>query len=51
MLHKILLSRRARVTLNPVKSVICDVPEMGKNDSKIGYIKLTTFNKNASGKR
>ncbi|XP_078427738.1 peptidase S41 family protein isoform X2 [Wolffia australiana] len=40
---------RAKVTLNPVNSVICDVASMGNNDSKIGYIRLATFNQNASG--
>ncbi|CAA6655352.1 unnamed protein product [Spirodela intermedia] len=40
---------RAKVTLNPVKSILCDAAGTGKNDSRIGYIRLTTFNQNASG--
>lgn len=41
--------RRERVSLNPVKSRLCQVPGLGKDSLKIGYIKLTTFNENASG--
>ncbi|KAK9288714.1 hypothetical protein L1049_017177 [Liquidambar formosana] len=40
---------RERVSLNPVKSRLCEVPGLGKDAPKIGYIKLTSFNQNASG--
>ncbi|CAM8918170.1 unnamed protein product [Rhodiola kirilowii] len=40
---------RERVSLNPVKSRLCQVPGPGNDSLKIGYIKLTTFNENASG--
>ncbi|KAL2530249.1 Carboxyl-terminal-proCES [Forsythia ovata] len=40
---------RERVLLNPVKSRICKVPGMGEDAPLIGYIKLTSFNQNASG--
>ncbi|XP_019181317.1 PREDICTED: carboxyl-terminal-processing peptidase 2, chloroplastic [Ipomoea nil] len=40
---------REKVTLNPVKSRVCKVPGSGDDASLIGYIKLTTFNQNASG--
>ncbi|KQJ91375.2 hypothetical protein BRADI_4g37555v3 [Brachypodium distachyon] len=40
--------KRERYTLNPVRSRMCEIP--GSTDSsKIGYIKLTTFNQNAAG--
>lgn len=41
--------RREKVSLNPVKSRICETPGMGKDAPKIGYIKLASFNQNASG--
>ncbi|KAJ6809825.1 carboxyl-terminal-processing peptidase 2, chloroplastic [Iris pallida] len=41
--------RRETVTLNPVKSRLCEVSGAGNDNSRIGYIKLTTFNQNASG--
>jgi hypothetical protein len=34
--------------VNPVKSRLCELPGSGSNSPKIGYIKLTTFNQNAS---
>lgn len=40
--------RRERVSLNPVTSRLCEVAAVGKDTSRIGYIKLTTFNQNAS---
>ncbi|XP_050372317.1 carboxyl-terminal-processing peptidase 2, chloroplastic [Argentina anserina] len=40
---------REKVSLNPVKSRLCVVPHSGKDSPGIGYIKLTTFNQNASG--
>lgn len=52
MLHwKNLLSylRREKVSLNPVKSRICETSGAGKDASRIGYIKLSSFNENASG--
>ncbi|KAL6635346.1 hypothetical protein ACP70R_028017 [Stipagrostis hirtigluma subsp. patula] len=39
--------KRQTVTLNPVRSRMCEIPG-AKDSSKIGYIKLTTFNQNAS---
>ncbi|KAL6911239.1 hypothetical protein ACP4OV_000044 [Aristida adscensionis] len=39
--------KRQTVTLNPVRSRMCEIPG-AKDSSKIGYIKLTTFNENAS---
>ncbi|MQL81337.1 hypothetical protein Taro_013783 [Colocasia esculenta] len=41
--------KRAKVTLNPVKSRLCETAVTGKDGFKVGYIKLTSFNKNASG--
>ncbi|KAF3489434.1 hypothetical protein F2Q69_00056900 [Brassica cretica] len=41
--------RRERVSVNPVKSRLCELSGSGSNSPKIGYIKLTTFNQNASG--
>ncbi|CAN6245633.1 unnamed protein product [Urochloa humidicola] len=38
---------RQTVTLNPVRSRMCEIPG-AKDSSKIGYIKLTTFNQNAA---
>ncbi|XP_015887724.3 carboxyl-terminal-processing peptidase 2, chloroplastic isoform X2 [Ziziphus jujuba] len=40
---------REKVQLNPVKSRLCKVPDAGDNSPRIGYIKLTSFNQNASG--
>lgn len=40
---------RERVSLNPVKSRLCKMPGLGKDSPKIGYIKLASFNQNASG--
>jgi len=42
------VARRQTVTLNPVRSRMCEIPG-AKGSSKIGYIKLTTFNQNAAG--
>ncbi|KAH9681513.1 Carboxyl-terminal-processing peptidase 2 [Citrus sinensis] len=39
---------REKVSLNPVKSRLCVVPGPGKSSPRIGYIKLTSFNQNAS---
>ncbi|KAI8003243.1 hypothetical protein LOK49_LG08G02570 [Camellia lanceoleosa] len=40
---------RERVSLNPVQSTLCEITGSGGEDSKVGYIKLTSFNQNASG--
>ncbi|KAG2727744.1 hypothetical protein I3760_01G172100 [Carya illinoinensis] len=40
---------RERVSLNPVKSRLCKLPGSGNDSPRIGYIKLTSFNQNASG--
>lgn len=40
---------REKVTLNPVKSRFCEISIPGKEALRIGYIKLSTFNQNASG--
>ncbi|KAI4345940.1 hypothetical protein L6164_013025 [Bauhinia variegata] len=40
---------REKVSLNPVKSTICKLPASGNDSPSIGYIKLTSFNQNASG--
>ncbi|PHU01465.1 Carboxyl-terminal-processing peptidase 2, chloroplastic [Capsicum chinense] len=40
---------RERVSLNPVKSRICKLPTGGDDAPQIGYIKLSSFNQNASG--
>ncbi|XP_078152814.1 peptidase S41 family protein isoform X1 [Carex rostrata] len=40
--------KRETVTRNPVKSTLCEIPGAGKESSRVGYIKLTTFNQNAS---
>ncbi|GAA0166268.1 serine protease [Lithospermum erythrorhizon] len=40
---------REKVSLNPVKSRICKMPGVGDDTTQIGYIKLTSFNQNASG--
>ncbi|KAK8984172.1 hypothetical protein V6N11_029494 [Hibiscus sabdariffa] len=39
---------RAKVSLNPVKSRLCEIPGSEKNYLRIGYIKLASFNQNAS---
>ncbi|KAF3789619.1 Carboxyl-terminal-processing peptidase 2 [Nymphaea thermarum] len=41
--------KREKVTFNPVTSRMCEVSSLGKERKKIGYIKLTSFNQNASG--
>ncbi|KAI0500465.1 hypothetical protein KFK09_018678 [Dendrobium nobile] len=41
--------RREKITLNPVKLRLCEVPGQGNDSSRIGYIKLTSFNQNTSG--
>ncbi|KAF8096776.1 hypothetical protein N665_0301s0023 [Sinapis alba] len=46
---RVLSLTRERVSVNPVKSRLCELPGSGSNSPKIGYIKLTTFNQNASG--
>ncbi|VVA39141.1 PREDICTED: carboxyl-terminal [Prunus dulcis] len=40
---------REKVSLNPVTSRLCAVPASGEDSLRIGYIKLTSFNQNASG--
>ncbi|XP_073126273.1 carboxyl-terminal-processing peptidase 2, chloroplastic isoform X1 [Henckelia pumila] len=40
---------RERVLLNPVKSRVCKTPGLGDDAPLVGYIKLTSFNQNASG--
>lgn len=42
--------RREKVTVNPVKSRLCKLPASGDNSPTVGYIKLTSFNQNASRK-
>ncbi|KAK6265541.1 hypothetical protein QUC31_016378 [Theobroma cacao] len=39
---------REKVSLNPVKSRLCEIPGSEKNYPRIGYIKLTSFNQKAS---
>lgn len=39
---------REKVTVNPVKSRLCKLPASGDNSPTVGYIKLTSFNQNAS---
>ncbi|KAH0456698.1 hypothetical protein IEQ34_014605 [Dendrobium chrysotoxum] len=39
---------REKITLNPVKLRLCEVPGQGNDSSRIGYIKLTSFNQNTS---
>ncbi|XP_010693972.2 carboxyl-terminal-processing peptidase 2, chloroplastic isoform X2 [Beta vulgaris subsp. vulgaris] len=47
-IKKVML-KRERVTLNPVKSRLCEIPGSAKDASpKVGYIKLTSFTQNAS---
>ncbi|KAJ3672090.1 hypothetical protein LUZ60_006811 [Juncus effusus] len=45
---KHVILKRERVMRNPVKSTLCEINASGKESSKVGYIKLTTFNQNAS---
>ncbi|XP_060173808.1 carboxyl-terminal-processing peptidase 2, chloroplastic [Lycium barbarum] len=40
---------REKVSLNPVKSRICKLSTGGDDAPQIGYIKLSSFNQNASG--
>ncbi|KAL9266804.1 Carboxyl-terminal-processing peptidase 2, chloroplastic-like protein [Drosera capensis] len=40
---------RERIALNPVKSRFCEVMSSGKDTARVGYIKLASFSKNASG--
>jgi C-terminal processing protease CtpA/Prc len=40
--------KREKITLNPVSWQLCEVSRNGKGSSRIGYIRLTTFNQNAS---
>ncbi|XP_065047244.1 carboxyl-terminal-processing peptidase 2, chloroplastic-like isoform X2 [Musa acuminata AAA Group] len=42
--------RREKVTFNPVKTRLCEITRSGAEKSRIGYIKLTSFNQNASVK-
>lgn len=44
-----LVLTREKVTLNPVKLRLCEITGSGNDSTKIGYIKLATFNQNASG--
>ncbi|XP_073105847.1 carboxyl-terminal-processing peptidase 2, chloroplastic isoform X2 [Elaeis guineensis] len=44
-----LVLKREKVTLNPVKSRLCEITSSGMDGFRIGYIKLTSFNQNASG--
>ncbi|XP_074566666.1 carboxyl-terminal-processing peptidase 2, chloroplastic [Curcuma longa] len=41
--------RREKVKFSPVKSRLCEVSRSGTEKSMVGYIKLTSFNQNASG--
>ncbi|XP_028054298.1 carboxyl-terminal-processing peptidase 2, chloroplastic-like isoform X1 [Camellia sinensis] len=41
--------KREKVSLNPVQSRLCEIPALGKDASRVGYIKLASFNQNASG--
>ncbi|CAD5187676.1 unnamed protein product [Musa acuminata subsp. malaccensis] len=41
--------RREKITFNPVKTRLCEITRSGAEKSRIGYIKLTSFNQNASG--
>ncbi|CAI0436850.1 unnamed protein product, partial [Linum tenue] len=40
---------REKVSLNPVKTKLCEIPKSGKGSSKIGYIKLSSFSQNSAG--
>lgn len=46
---RIVSLKREKITLNPVSWHLCEVSRNGKSSSRIGYIRLTTFNQNASG--
>ncbi|KAK8946220.1 hypothetical protein KSP40_PGU012508 [Platanthera guangdongensis] len=46
---KHIVLRREKITLNPVKSRLCEVNGRGSESSRVGYIKLTSFNQNSSG--
>ncbi|KAK9664748.1 hypothetical protein RND81_14G065000 [Saponaria officinalis] len=39
---------RERITLNPVKSKLCEIRGSTKDATKVGYIKLTSFTQNSS---
>ncbi|MED6156989.1 Carboxyl-terminal-processing peptidase 2, chloroplastic [Stylosanthes scabra] len=39
---------REKVSLNPVTVRLCKIPASGNDSPKVGYIKLTSFNQNAS---
>jgi len=43
------ISRRERLTLNPVKAKFCEIPGLAKDAARVGYIKLVSFTQNASG--
>ncbi|KAK9082896.1 hypothetical protein Scep_029367 [Stephania cephalantha] len=45
---KSLSLKREKVSFNPVKSRLCEVSVAGKDKSRVGYIKLTSFNQNSS---
>ncbi|KAG4138229.1 hypothetical protein ERO13_D07G121933v2 [Gossypium hirsutum] len=49
MYFVILLYLFSKISLNPVKSRLCEGPGSEKNYPKISYIKLTSFNQKASG--
>ncbi|KAK6130501.1 hypothetical protein DH2020_035759 [Rehmannia glutinosa] len=40
---------REKVSLNPVRSRVCRTSGLGEDGPLVGYIKLTSFNQNASG--
>ncbi|CAN1759986.1 Carboxyl-terminal-processing peptidase 2, chloroplastic [Linum perenne] len=40
---------REKVSLNPVKTRLCEIPRSGKDPAKIGYIKLSSFSQNSAG--
>ncbi|KAF7132367.1 hypothetical protein RHSIM_Rhsim09G0043700 [Rhododendron simsii] len=42
---------REKISLNPVQAKLCEVPGLGRENSRVGYIKLTSFNQNASVQR
>ncbi|KAG9446800.1 hypothetical protein H6P81_012928 [Aristolochia fimbriata] len=46
--RKEIVLKREKVSLNPVKSRLCEVPGRDKETSRIGYIKLAAFNQHAS---
>ncbi|CAN1759990.1 Carboxyl-terminal-processing peptidase 2, chloroplastic, partial [Linum perenne] len=45
----LMLNRREKVSLNPVKTRLCEIPRSGKDPAKIGYIKLSSFSQNSAG--